>query len=64
MNLADARKQKNLTQEAVADALRITRAAYANIELGRRKPSVSLAKKIGEVLGINWPLLFEDDKPA
>ncbi len=64
MNIADARKKKNLTQEAVASALGITRAAYANIELGRRKPSVCLAKKIGVILGINWPMLFDDEKTA
>ncbi len=33
------------SQQSVADKIGISRGAYANIELGKRNPSVQLAKK-------------------
>ena len=49
-----------LTQKEVADSIGISRVAYTNIELGKRKPSVTVAKKIAEILNIDWTLFFKD----
>lgn len=59
MDLALVRKQKNMTQEAVAEQAKINRSSYTNIEQGRRRPSVETAKRIGEVLGFDWTKFFE-----
>lgn len=37
----------------------ITRQYYGMIEKGERRPSVDVAKKISEVLGIDWTIFFE-----
>lgn len=58
--LKEARKKKGLTQNDVADAAGMNRAAYSNIEIGKRSPSVKLAKKIAEVLGFNWTKFYEE----
>ena len=52
----DARK----TQEEVAEATGIAQSAYANIESGRRAPSVKTAKRIAAALGFDWQRFYED----
>ncbi|WPS90162.1 helix-turn-helix transcriptional regulator [Brevibacillus halotolerans] len=47
-----------MTREEVSKLIGISRQYYSMIELGDRNPSVSVAKRIGEVLGINWTLFF------
>lgn len=37
----------------------IRQAHYSRIESGKRTPSVQLAKKLGEILKINWYELFD-----
>ena len=64
MDLAMIRKEKNKSQDEVAAAVGMTRAGYSNIELGKRRPSVPMAKKLGAVLGFDWTRLFEDEDPA
>lgn len=49
-----------LTQEQAALLAGISRSAYSNIEIGKRDPSVSSAKKIAKALGFNWQLFFEE----
>lgn len=39
----------------------ISRAGYANIENGKRLPSVPVAKKIAAVLGFDWTRFYEED---
>lgn len=58
--LKEARNKKGLTQRDVADAVNINCAAYSNIEIGKRNPSVKLAKKIAKLLGFNWTKLYEE----
>lgn len=64
MNVADYRKALNLTQEDMSGRIGISRAAYANIENGKRSPSVSVAKRIAAVLGFDWTRFFDDEKTA
>lgn len=49
----------SLTHEEVAVAAKISRSTYTNIELGKRNPSVEVAKAIAKVLGFEWVLFFE-----
>jgi DNA-binding XRE family transcriptional regulator len=46
------------SQEDVARAAGITRAAYTNIENGKRRPSPGVAQKIAKCLGFDWTLFF------
>jgi len=57
--LKELRKSKNLTQEKLSEKAEITRAFYAQIELGNRNPSVPNAKKIAEVLDFDWTKFYE-----
>ena len=54
------RQAKGLTQQQVADSCGIAQAHYCSIELGRKRPSVPLAKALGRTLGLDWTRLFED----
>ncbi len=49
------------TQAQIAKAAGITQQMYSFIELGERRPSVEVAKKIASVLGFNWIRFFEDE---
>lgn len=60
MVLKDVREKKGMTQQNVADKAGLSRAAYTNIEIGKRKPSIETAKKIGNVLGFEWSKLYEE----
>jgi len=49
------------TQAQIAKAAGITQQMYSAIELGVRRPSVEVAKKIASVMGFNWTRFFEDE---
>jgi putative transcriptional regulator len=59
--LINARNGKKLTHEQVAEQAEITRQYYGMIESGERNPSVPIAKKIGDILNIEWTLFFEQE---
>lgn len=54
------KKEKNESQQAIADQIGITRQYYNYIERGLRNPSVKTAKRIAKVLGFHWTLFFEE----
>lgn len=56
--LLEKRKERNLTQEEMACELGMSRQYYNALENGIRKPSIELAKKIAEKLGIEWTIFF------
>lgn len=58
--LVDIRKSRNLTQEEVAKKAKIARTTYAMIEQDNRNPSVSVAKRIADVLEFPWTYFFDD----
>lgn len=58
--LKSYRKKAGLTQQEVADICEMERAYYAMIELGYRKPSVKVAKKIGKALDFDWTEFYEE----
>ena len=58
--LEEKRKEMGLTQEEIAHKLNITRQYYNAIENMKRKPSVELAKKLGDLLELDWTYFFND----
>ncbi|NLX86613.1 MAG: helix-turn-helix transcriptional regulator [Clostridiales bacterium] len=50
------------TQAQIAKAAGITQQMYSFIELGERRPSVEVAKKIAAVMGFHWTRFFEDEE--
>lgn len=59
INLKELRIKKGLTQEQLANECGVQRTTITMIELGENKPSVELAKKLGEVFKIDWKGFFE-----
>ena len=60
LNVKSLRIEKGLTQEQLANECGVQRTTITMIELGENKPSVELAKKLGEVFNITWSDFFED----
>ena len=53
------------TQAQIAKAAGITQQMYSFIELGERRPSVEVAKKIAAVMEFPWTRFYEDeDEPT
>jgi len=63
MFLISKREHLGFSQQDVVEKTGsiITRQYYGMIEKGERRPSVDVAKKIAEVLGIDWTLFFEQN---
>ncbi len=59
--LKDIRAKNKLTQQEVANAANVDVTMISKIELGERRPSVEVAKKIAAVLGFKWTRFFEDE---
>ena len=59
--LKDIRAKKELTQQEVANAANVDVTMICKIELGERRPSVEVAKKIASVLEFPWTRFYEDD---
>lgn len=58
--LKELRAQNNLTQKAVARAVGITTSYYGMIELGVRKPSLTLAMDLAEFFNTSVEEIFYD----
>ena len=58
--LKELRAQNNLTQKAVARAVGITTSYYGMIELGVRKPSLSLAMDLARFFDTYVEEIFVD----
>lgn len=59
MEIKRLREAKGLSQTQIAKLVGLKRGSYIHIERGRRRPSVDTAKRIAEVLGVEWWQLFE-----
>ncbi|WP_291291841.1 helix-turn-helix transcriptional regulator [Enterococcus sp.] len=55
------REKNGLTQEQVAKESEIERTYYNMIERGKRRPSVEVAKRIGNVLQFDWTVFFSTE---
>jgi putative transcriptional regulator len=58
------RRLNEVTQEALADRVGVTRQTILSIEKGRYNPSVGLALRIAAALGVAVETLFEIDGGA
>ena len=58
IDLKKVRQDNGLTQTALAEAVGVVRQTISNIECGINAPSVDLAKKLAEILGLNWTDFF------
>jgi len=54
------RKDKNLTQQALADILNVKKQNVSNVENGHQKPTFELMKKLIDSLNINTNWLIAD----
>ena len=54
------REKQGLSQEELASKIGLTRSAVAMIENGSNKLTVDNAKKIGEILRVDWKDFFID----
>lgn len=61
-DLRKVRQDNGLTQTALAEAAGVVRQTISNIECGINAPSVDLAKKLAEILGLNWTDFFSEDE--
>ena len=60
--IAKLRKEKNMTQQQLADKLSVTDRAVSNWENGRRLPEYSILKELCDILGISINELFAGEK--
>lgn len=60
VNIREMRKARKLSQSELGALVGITRQGLSKIETGNATPSVELAKALGEVLGFDWWLIYED----
>ena len=51
-----------MSQKDVANLASVDVTTINKIELGERRPSPELAKKIAAVLGFDWTRFFEDEE--
>lgn len=49
----------NLSQKELSQKTNISQSHYSGIENGKENPSITVAKRISEVLGFNWILFFD-----
>lgn len=62
--IAQLRKEAGLSQQAMADALQIPQQTYANYEVARARPPVSLLPQLAQLFGISVDELLGLHKSA
>lgn len=63
-NLANIRKEKNMTQTDLAEKCSLKLAAYNHYETGRREPNLETLKKLASALDVTVDDLLRDDDDA
>lgn len=61
MNLRTIRVSKNISQKQLANLTGFSVPTISRYETGKRKLSISNAKKIGKALNVDWILFFESN---
>ena len=62
--LKEKRKGLQLTQAEVAEKAGVLRAYYGMIEIGIRRPSPEVAKKIAGAMGFDWTRFYDEEPPV
>ena len=60
IDLKKIRTEAGMTQEELATQTGVIRQTICEIERGRNKPSVDLAKRLAAVLNVDWIEFFTD----
>lgn len=58
-SMAEERNKLGLTQREMAEKLGLSIGGYCNIEKGRYMPCIATAKKIAEILKMDWRDIYE-----
>lgn len=58
--LREIRKEQNVSANRLSKMCGVTRQHLSNIECGKVRPSVDLAKKFGSILHVDWKVFFDD----
>ena len=63
--LEEIRKQREIKQEALADAMGVSRQTISSLENGRYNPSVILAIKLARYFGMKVEdiFIYEEEEP-
>jgi putative transcriptional regulator len=61
--LIERRKEREMTQMNLADQAGISRAYYSQIEQNYRSPSIRVAKKLADILGLEWTVFYDEEMP-
>lgn len=61
MQLKELRELSRLTQQELAERANCARSTIASIEVGFMSPSIPLAKRLAEVLEVDWTIFFEEE---
>ena len=62
--IKNLRKEKSLSQQAIANYLQITRQAYSNYENGKREPDYETLLKLSEFFDVSVDYLTRGEPPA
>lgn len=62
-NLTMLRKQKNLRQRDVADAMHVSQNVMSNYENGLREPPIDLLVRLADFFGVSVDYLLGHDSP-
>lgn len=61
-NISFIRNLNNLTQDKVADYLKMNRSTYSNYEASLREPDVDVLLKLSSLFGCELSCFFEEDE--
>lgn len=59
--LKELRESRGYTQDELARKIGLSKGTISSYEQGLRGITVSSAKKLGQVLGVEWHIFFEND---
>ena len=62
MNLREARTKAGMSMQELGKAVGVSPAAICRYEKGQRTPKTRIAKRIAQILGINWYELIDEQK--
>lgn len=63
-HLEELRKQRDIRQEDLAQALGVSRQTVISLEKGKYNPSLSLAFKLARYFGLSIEDIFDDNDEA
>ena len=61
-NLIDLRKERGLTQQQVADILKIDRSNYSKYELGKLEVNINMLRELSKLYGVSTDYILGLEK--